>query len=198
MTASAKGMVINMKKVLVTFVVLAALLIAAGFGSQYLTDRFDDSTETASNNTKSSNADTSKDAAPDFTVTDADGNDIKLSSLFGKPIIINFWAEWCGPCVNELPLFQSAYEKYGDDIHFVMVNQSGGVSAEISDITAFVDENSYTFPVYFDVYQEGSGAYYSQYIPHTHIIDKDGKLIDEHVGQLDEDGLQAFISELGY
>ena len=60
--------------------------------------------------------------APDFTVLDMSGNEVHLSDYFGKPIIINFWATWCGPCKSELPAFNNMYEKYKDEISFLFVN----------------------------------------------------------------------------
>ena len=65
-----------------------------------------------------------QDVAPDFTVTDADGNAVKLSDFRGKGVVLNFWASWCGPCKSEMPHFQTAYEQYGDEVHFLMVNMS--------------------------------------------------------------------------
>ena len=60
--------------------------------------------------------------APGFTVYDAAGEPVTLESLRGKPVILNFWATWCGYCVMEMPDFQAAYEEFGDQIHFMMVN----------------------------------------------------------------------------
>ena len=51
--------------------------------------------------------------AMDFTVYDAEGNAVKLSDFFGKPIVLNFWASWCGPCKSEMPDIEAAYQEYG-------------------------------------------------------------------------------------
>ena len=63
---------------------------------------------------------------PDFTVVDEEGNPVSLSDFFGKPIILNFWASWCGPCKSEMPDFEEAYLEYGDVIQFLMVNCTDG------------------------------------------------------------------------
>ena len=64
--------------------------------------------------------------APDFTVYDLEGNEVHLTDFFGKPIIVNFWASWCGPCKMEMPDFDVAYNTYKDDIVFLMVNMTDG------------------------------------------------------------------------
>ena len=64
--------------------------------------------------------------APDFTVLNQKENEVHFDDLKGKPIILNFWASWCGPCQSEMPDFEEAYEKYGNDIDFMMINMTDG------------------------------------------------------------------------
>lgn len=62
--------------------------------------------------------------APDFTMTDADGATLTLADFKGKPVLLNFWASWCGPCASEMPDIQSAWEEHGNDVEFVIVNMT--------------------------------------------------------------------------
>ena len=96
----------------------------------------------------------SEDAAPGFTVIDAEGNEVKLSEFRGKGVVLNFWARWGGPCTSEMPHFQAAYEEHGEDIHFVMVNMSTAFGDTREDAAAVLSEGGYTFPVYYDDYAE--------------------------------------------
>ena len=84
--------------------------------------------------------------ATDFTMTDRDGKEVSLSDYAGKPVIVNFWATWCGPCKEELPYFEEAYEKYGEQIQFLMVDLSDGYAETPENAIAFAEEHGY--PVY--------------------------------------------------
>lgn len=131
--------------------------------------------------------------APDFTVYDAEGNKVKLSDFKGKKVIVNFWASWCGPCKNEMPDFQKAYEKYGNDIVFMMVNMTDGSRETVDSAKSFIDKSGYTFPIYFDKDESALYAYYVYSIPATYFISSDGTLATYARGMINEEALTKGI-----
>ena len=130
--------------------------------------------------------------APDFTVFDRDGNAVKLSDMRGKPVVINFWATWCPYCVEEMPAFENVYNKYKDDVIFMMINATEG-SETIEKAGGFVDRYGYTFPVYFDTTQEAVYAYYASSLPISFFIDAKGNLVAYGKGMLNESGIERGI-----
>ena len=113
--------------------------------------------------------------APDFTVYDAEGNPVSLSEYFGKPIVLNFWASWCGPCKAEMPDFEEVYKERGEEIQFLMVNCTGGRETEES-AKNFIADSGYTFPVFYDLDLDASMTYGASSIPMTFFIDAEGYL----------------------
>ncbi len=143
----------------------------------------------------SGNADTPK-AAPDFTVLDKDGNEVKLSDLKGKPVIVNFWATWCPYCVQEMPDFDEVYKTYGEDIHFMMINVTDGYRETVDDAKAYLSEQKYTFPVYYDTKLSASLAYGAYSLPCTFFIDADGNLDSHIMGMIPKEALLVGINRL--
>ncbi len=134
-----------------------------------------------------------KNLAPDFTVYDREGKAVTLSSLRGKPVVLNFWASWCGPCKMEMPDFEKAYQQYGEELHFVMVNLTDGYQETKNSALSFIDAQGYTFPIYLDQDQSGAIAYGVRAVPVTYFIDEEGYLIAQGSGMLDEERLQQGI-----
>ena len=128
-------------------------------------------------------------AAPDFTVLDWDGNEVKLSNYLGKPIVLNFWAHWCGPCQMEMPEFNAAYERLGGEVTFLMVHEG----AAVDDGKDKVTEGGYTFPVVFDVDSSAGNLYGITAFPTTFFIDQEGNLQAYYMGAMDADLLQQGI-----
>jgi len=132
--------------------------------------------------------------APDFTVTKADGSEVTLSSLLGKPVVINFWASWCGPCTGEMPGFQSVYNDRAGEVTFVMVNLTYGSRESLSSAKKFISDNGYSFPVYFDTKANAASAYSITSIPSSYFIDSNGYIVTRVVGSLSESNLRKAVS----
>lgn len=108
--------------------------------------------------------------APDFTLPTLDGAEFTLSALRGTPVVLNFWATWCGPCRAEMPELQSASERYEPRIRIIGVDQ--GESPEV--VQAFMDELGVTFTVPLDADMEIGNRYRIIGMPTTFFIDKEG------------------------
>jgi len=111
--------------------------------------------------------------APNFTLKNLQGEDVSLSQLRGKKVILNFWASWCTPCKIELPHFQALWDKYGAGGDFVILTVAGSQSEE-PVIRDFITNGNYTFRVCLDPGEEAFNKYALTSIPKTYFIDKDG------------------------
>lgn len=158
-----------------------------------------DTTEApAENNATGNSSDTSTDekapfTAPDFTVYDREGNTVRLSDFRGKPVVLNFWASWCGPCKKEMPDFEEIYREYGENIHFVMVNLTDGAQETMNSATTFLDNTGYTFPVYYDKDTDAAYTYHVYGIPVTYFINSEGHLIAQGSSALDAETIKRGI-----
>lgn len=109
--------------------------------------------------------------APDFTLQTIDGQTISLSSLRGRPVIVNFWASWCVPCQQEFPLLVSAYQKYsGDGLQILGVIYNDGPQTA----TAFARSYGATWPLLQDPDQTAWKAFKNSLVPVSYYIDRDG------------------------
>lgn len=131
--------------------------------------------------------------APDFTVYDREGNAVKLSDYAGKPIVLNFWASWCGPCQSEMPDFQEKFEALGEDVQFLMVNMTDGSRETVDIASAFIEEQGFTFPVLYDTDLDAANTYGAYSLPTTYFIDSQGSAIAWATGAIDGDTLQRGI-----
>ena len=140
--------------------------------------------------------DIKKNTAPDFTVLDKDGNTVRLSDKFGKPVVINFWATWCPPCKQELPDFDKLCKEYGDRVVFMMVNLTDGYRDTVDGTKRFVSGKGYTFPVYFDTKDNAASAYNVSSIPQTTFIDAKGNIYTTRIGAMNEATLRIYLNAL--
>mgnify|MGYP002754526056 FL=1 len=109
---------------------------------------------------------------PEFKMTTQDGNLIASSEFYDKPMLVVEWASWCPDCQKQLPIVQQMYEKYGEQIHFVLLNMSepGRETKEKAD--QYIKNQGYTFPYYYDVDQSAADLLQVKTIPSMYLVTK--------------------------
>lgn len=127
--------------------------------------------------------------APDVEFFDNDKNSHMLSDFFDKPVVLNFWASWCGPCKSEMPGFDKLYKEYGDRVHFIMLN----VDDTRETVKKFISDNGYSFPIYFDDTNVCAYTYGASSIPLTFVLYEGGKVYGYQIGVLPEEALLGAI-----
>lgn len=132
--------------------------------------------------------------APDFTLDTLEGKTVTLSKNGGKPSLVNLWASWCPPCKEEMPHLQKAYEEYGDQVNFHMVNLTSQDSRD--KMVEYVKGEEFTFPVLLDPKGEVGEQYMAFSIPQTYIVDEQGQVIRKITGAMTEEQLEEIMKEL--
>ena len=148
-------------------------------------------TNSSSSKTSSINVNRAK----DFTVYDKNSNTVSLSDNIGKPTVVNFWATWCGYCVQELPDFNKLYNEYKGKVNFMMVDLADSNGETRSNALSFVSNSGFTFPVYFD-YGSAANSYNISGIPRTLFINADGSLYKDQVGMMNESTIRAYLEAI--
>ena len=181
-----------MKKKLLLLIPALALIAVVGTAS-VLYDRLGQNVDTQQLATQATEEVRDQQVqALDFTVYDLQGQPVTLSQFAGKPIVLNFWASWCGPCKMEMPDFQEQYDALGNDVQFLMINMTTGRET-MDTATAFLEESGYTFPVYFDTQADAAQTYGAYSLSTTYFIDANGYAVAQATGALDAATLQKGI-----
>jgi len=132
--------------------------------------------------------------APDFALLDLEGELVRLTDLRGQPILINFWATWCGPCRLEMPIMQQRFEEFGDQGLIVL---AVNFDEPQSIVQAFNSEIGLTFPILLDPGAEVQRLYRMRGYPASFFVDQDGIIQAHHVGLMTEDQLDENLALIG-
>lgn len=117
--------------------------------------------------------------APDFELDTLEGQSVTLSQLQGQPVLLNFWATWCGPCVHEMPFLQQVYQDWPEE-ELVLLGVNIGESP--SQAAQFMQSNGLSFTVLLDSQTAVAEEYNIKYIPTTFLIDREGIILEVKVG----------------
>lgn len=134
--------------------------------------------------------------APDFELSDMEGNPVKLSDYRGKAVLLNFWASWCPPCRAEMPHMEKLYNKYKDENFDILAVNLTNTEKNSGDAEKFVKELGLTFTIPMDVKGEAGSDYNIMAYPTSYFIDSDGVIREKVLGALNEEYMEKEIKKL--
>jgi cytochrome c biogenesis protein CcmG, thiol:disulfide interchange protein DsbE len=117
---------------------------------------------------------------------------VSLQELQGKPVVLNFWASWCGPCRKEMPAFESVHESLGDKVTFVGIDNKDFRDSALE----FVKQTGARYASGFDPRGDVAASYGVIGLPATFFISADGKVLESSTGEMDRDELKEMIRRL--
>jgi len=117
--------------------------------------------------------------APDFTLRSLSGENLRLQEYRGKVVLINFWASWCGPCRQEMPILDRIHKRY-EPAGFTVLGIN--VEGELDKARKIADRLDVSFPLLFDAGQQVSEDYALKSMPYTVLVDRDGQVRFIHQG----------------
>ncbi|WP_120461936.1 peroxiredoxin family protein [Paenibacillus aceti] len=129
-------------------------------------------------------------AAPDFELTDLDGNAVRLSNYRGSTVVLNFWATWCRVCQAEMPHMEKFYrEQGGEDVTILSVNATRQ-ERNANLVGEYADKEGLTFPIVLDKSGEVLKEYSVTAYPTTYIIDSSGMIRERYLGAISYEGIK--------
>ena len=168
---------------------LGALILAIiAVGSAYLSSRAE-----ARGGNEPIAAPVTNSQAPDFHLQTLDGTPVELADFKGKAVLINFWATWCGPCRQEMPLIEKYHQKYPDDLVVLAVNND----EPASDVQAYVNDMKLSFRVLLDPGEKVENIYRIHAFPTSIFVDSQGMIRYLHIGVLNEGQLVQYLQGVG-
>lgn len=131
--------------------------------------------------------------APDFTLKNIQGQEIKLSALKGQPVLINFWATWCGPCAVEMPAIDAAYRKYRDQGFVVLAVDD---DEPLADVVVFFKSYNLSFEALLDPGSRVNVVYRVGAFPSSFFVGRNGRILSMQIGTMNEKQLETHLEKI--
>jgi len=128
--------------------------------------------------------------APSLSMTDLDGSPVALTDELGHVTLVNMWATWCAPCLDEMPTLQSFYDDHAGQ-GFVLIGLNDGELP--ADVRAFVDERNLAFPIWIDPTFSAEKAFAVVNLPSSFVIDRQGQIKLQWVGAISRELLDGYV-----
>jgi cytochrome c biogenesis protein CcmG/thiol:disulfide interchange protein DsbE len=132
--------------------------------------------------------------APDFSLAPVGGGaPVSLSAYRGRTVVLNFWASWCAPCIQEHPVLLQAARRLGPDVVFLGVVYED----EAASIQRFLAQRGSAYPSLLDPDGRTAIAYGVTGVPETYVVDREGRISSKYASALGEDALLALVRKAG-
>ncbi|KAF0816963.1 MULTISPECIES: thiol-disulfide oxidoreductase ResA [unclassified Cytobacillus] len=132
-------------------------------------------------------------SAPDFVLTDMDGNKHRLSDYEGQGVFLNFWGTWCKPCEKEMPYMNNQYKQFKDEGVQVLAVNVGETDLAVNK---FSERYDLSFPIVIDKNSQVQSAYGINPLPATFLIDKEGKVVKYITGEMTEEMIKNYMEQI--
>jgi peroxiredoxin len=132
--------------------------------------------------------------APDFTLRNTQGESVSLNDFRGQPVVLNFWATWCGPCRIEMPTLESRFERFGEQgLVILAVN----FDEPKERVRTYGEEFGLTFPLLLDPGAVVQRLYLNRSYPTSFFVDPDGVIQVQQIGVMTEGQLDQHLEQIG-
>lgn len=133
------------------------------------------------------------DPAPDFKLTDLNGEEHQLSDYKGQGVFVNFWGTWCKPCEKEFPLMERQYQVYKDQgVQILAVN----IAQSDYEVKQYAEQRDLTFPIVIDKNKSVMEAYNIIPLPTTLLVNAEGNIEKIITGEMSEEDIQSYMEQI--
>lgn len=136
-------------------------------------------------------AESNADIPSDFALMSLDGEEVVLSELQGKYVLVNFWATWCIPCRKEMPYLQEVFEAHEDQITVLAIN----MNEDAERVRPFIEEFGYTYPILLDPSDELAAEHNVRGLPVSFIVGPEGEIVYRRIGEILPEEFDVWLEE---